>query len=303
MQSVVFTRGIPASGKSTWSRGVAASDLNKAWVRVNLDDIREMLSLPWSKEVEKLHQKVQDEAILAALRVGKNVIVDNTHIHKNSPERIITMLWECGIGVDYEIHDFPVDLATARSRNASRSNAVPDEVVARMHNDLKRATEKGLWTIEQITAKLPKVEKYTKPSVPRPQALIVDIDGTLADGTHRGPYDFDRCGEDGVHQIVHSIVNQIGCDVYIILLSGRDSKYRAVTVDWALRNQIEFDFLFMRPEGDTRRDSIIKLELFNSEIRHKFEVIGAIDDRQRVVRMWHQMGIPVLRVGDPDSDF
>lgn len=29
----------------------------------------------------------------------------------------------------------------------------------------------------------------------------------------------------------------------------------------------------------------------------------SLDDRLRVCRMWHSLGLPVFRVGDPDADF
>jgi hypothetical protein len=93
--------------------------------------------------------------------------------------------------------------------------------------------------------------------------------------------------------------------VEIVFLSGREDKFRPQTERWLnshqfypLRNQ-----LLMRPTGDRRNDAIVKQELYEKEIKGKYNVLAVFDDRLRVCRMWHSLGLPLFRVGDPDSDF
>jgi hypothetical protein len=59
------------------------------------------------------------------------------------------------------------------------------------------------------------------------------------------------------------------------------------------------------PNGkpDYRPDYIVKEEIYRRDIEPLYDVKFAIDDRLQVCRMWHSIGIPVFRVGDPDADF
>lgn len=306
MQKVIFTRGIPASGKSSWARGFIQG--NPGWTRVNLDDIRAMSGIPWSKSVEKLHTKVQDQAILAALRAGMNVIVDNTHLHKHGPDHVVQLLWEEGIEVEYSIQDFlDVHWSTCVDRNILRrvsptaddSKTVPMEAMQNMKVTLEREQAKGLWTVEELTAKYPKIETHYNPeALP---AIIIDIDGTLADNDHRSPYDYSQCGNDAlwedVAQLAHAMYH---AGNVVILCSGRDSEFRPETEKWLDHHNVSHDFLFMREQGDTRRDSVVKLELFEKNIRDKFHVKFAVDDRDRVVSIWRQLGFRCFQVQPGD---
>lgn len=56
--------------------------------------------------------------------------------------------------------------------------------------------------------------------------------------------------------------------------------------------------LFMRRTGDTRKDNIIKREIFNEHIRGKYNVLFVLDDRSRVVREWRAMGLTVFQVAE-----
>jgi hypothetical protein len=59
----------------------------------------------------------------------------------------------------------------------------------------------------------------------------------------------------------------------------------------------------MRHNGDYRKDVVVKEEMYNDHIKGKYNVTVVIDDRLQVCRMWHRLGLPLLRVGDPDADF
>ena len=61
-----------------------------------------------------------------------------------------------------------------------------------------------------------------------------------------------------------------------------------------------YDALFMRAEGDSRRDSIVKQEIFDTDVRDRWRVVGVFDDRQQVVRMWRGLGLTVFQVAEGD---
>src|ERR1035437_7883267 len=103
--TVTFFRGLSASGKSTLARELAAKT---GAIRLNLDALREMAGQPWSQEHERFVQSTQDQMALAALRSGRSVIFDNTALIEKNPRRFVTLAWEEGLNVDYQLVDVTV---------------------------------------------------------------------------------------------------------------------------------------------------------------------------------------------------
>ena len=92
--------------------------------------------------------------------------------------------------------------------------------------------------------------------------------------------------------------------VKTIVFSGRDGVCRPETEQWLRDKMIDYDDLFMRAEGDSRNDALVKLELFNKHIRGKYNVLFVLDDRPRVVQMWQDvLGLTVFAVGDQRYEF
>jgi hypothetical protein len=138
-----------------------------------------------------------------------------------------------------------------------------------------------------------------------PKAIICDIDGTLSKMSDRSPFDWKRVGEDSVKEPIKDILKKFkdAGEHTIIILSGRDSICRDETSKWLIDNDVPHDTLHMRPIRDNRKDVIVKKELFDEHIRDKFDVSFVMDDRLQVCRLWHSMGLTLLRVGDPCADF
>ena len=60
----------------------------------------------------------------------------------------------------------------------------------------------------------------------------------------------------------------------------------------------------MRSEGDCRKDTVVKKELFDTYIDHKYNVKLVLDDRKSVIRMWSfEKGLNVVDVGKPHDEF
>ncbi len=59
----------------------------------------------------------------------------------------------------------------------------------------------------------------------------------------------------------------------------------------------------MRKAGDSRKDTIVKQELLDKQIKGKYNVFCAIDDRLSVVSMWYDNGIFVFNVNQTMEDF
>ncbi|TAG17694.1 MAG: hypothetical protein EAZ22_13900 [Cytophagales bacterium] len=134
-----------------------------------------------------------------------------------------------------------------------------------------------------------------------PRCVLVDIDGTVAQMQGRYPFDWHRVGEDlPKWPVVRTVKALKNAGYKIIFFSGRDEICRADSMAW-LCNYFEWrtaDFqLFMRPVQDQRKDSDVKLDLFNQHVYDQYFVELVIDDRQQVVDMWRRkLGLTCLQV-------
>lgn len=54
----------------------------------------------------------------------------------------------------------------------------------------------------------------------------------------------------------------------------------------------------MRTTDDRRDDTIVKRELYENNIKGKYNVLFCVDDRPKVVRMWKEQGLQVMCLGD-----
>lgn len=134
-------------------------------------------------------------------------------------------------------------------------------------------------------------------------AVIFDIDGTLAILGDRSPYDWSSVFNDRINESVRELLYVfLDSDYKILIFSGRDSCCRHETEEWLTLHDIPYTDLLMRPEGDNRKDVEIKRELYDS-VKDMYRIEYAVDDRPQVCRMWHSLGLCLLKVGDPDADF
>lgn len=138
---------------------------------------------------------------------------------------------------------------------------------------------------------------------------IFDIDGTLADCSHRlhhiqkTPKDwtafFAACSDDKPIPHVIELAKALGENNEIVFVSGRSDECRSETEGW-LDKYVFASLLYMRKAGDYRDDSIIKIELLAQIRADGFEPIMAFDDRMRVVAAWRHAGIPCAQVAEGD---
>jgi predicted kinase len=304
MIKVLVLRGIPGSGKSTWARAEIAKDpLN--WVRVNNDDIRESLNgSVYSKDYENIIKSVRTYIIEEAIKNNKNVIVDNLNISKTCFKDVCKIASRFNKDIIVEEKCFDVDLQTAIERDSKRQGkACVGEDVIKMW--WKKNGGKGFSNYYPLTF------SQSKKAIIAPQAnssidnaIIVDLDGTLALIGNRSPYDAANCHLDLPNAPVVKTVQLYYENGYKVLFcSGRQRKDEEPT-----RKFIEKHFhgkyeLFMRETKDQRSDDIVKEEIYVNNIKDKYNVFLVIDDRLSVCRKWFELGLPLFRVGDPDADF
>ncbi len=293
---LLILRGIPGCGKSTFAHQWLRDNPNG--IRVNRDDIRMQM---FGKEVgvdEDIVTSVEHQMVETALKRGRSVIVDDTNIRHKYIKAFVSIAKRHGVAV--AIKQFNVDVDVAVERNTVRAalggRDVPEMVIRKMHQQLKSS---GPFNID-LEYTVEAVEPYVRP-LNKQQAYLFDIDGTLADMVARGPFEWSKVGNDNPrHQVVDTLQALYGCGYRIIVMSGRDAVCKPETIDWLDRNEIPFDEIFMRPEGDMRKDNIVKQELFDKHVRFNYDVVAVFDDRQQVVDMWRAMGVDCFQVQPGD---
>ena len=296
-----ITVGISASGKSTWADKKVQEDASKGItvVNINRDTIRFNDVLPgsdWStyKFTKAREQAVSEIALQQfndAVAAEYDIIISDTNLNEAYRNAWVERGEENGYQV--EIVDFPIALEEAWKRDAARANGVGHDVIYAQYKQ---------W--EDYIG----IKKYVS-DVSKPKAIIVDVDGTIADKGKRNPFQWDRVSEDTPRKFIIDIIKNYWAnrDIEIIFLSGRDSVCRHETLEWI---DIHFGImyqsinLYMRTQDDTRKDTIVKEELFWNHIADNYNVIAAFDDRPCVVRKWHSIGIPnVIAVADQHIEF
>ena len=297
MTRLLITRGLPGSGKTTFAR-----KLQPGVVRVNRDDLRRMLhgARLFTQWAEAQVTVAQRAAVEAVLRAKGDLIVDDTTLRGRTVRDWAELA--ARFHATFEVHDFtdvPLDECLRRDAGRPETDRVGEDAIRRMHQRYLAGKNLPLpvpWVDPGGPATV-----YAPPAG-APRVVLVDIDGTVALMNGRYPYDWGRVGDDLPNQAVIGAVRAMHAAGYgVVYCSGRDAVCRAETEAWLdLHVGVPYLGLFMRPEGDSRKDSIVKREIFDTEIRDSYEVAGVFDDRMQVVRMWRELGLTVFQVAEGD---
>lgn len=314
---------LPGAGKTTYAINKCQQD--PSWIRLSKDDIRVSLrknnNLAEDARVnEKQVLKIQDEFFVSAFKQGKNVISEDTNlnvIHIN--ERLPKLLKDNGLDdiveivVNKEFLKVPIEECIRRDTLRTGIARVGAKVIKGMWNRYKYH-----WEEKSYNKYLVRLQNYDGSKYP---AVIFDIDGTISLITDRSPFNEEKCESDLPNIPVVNLLkmmityNQI-CDLNsreqvslmkeVIFVSGRQDKAREQTLNWISKYigiKRENIILFMRKTGDSRKDSIVKEEIYKTHIEPFYMVEWVCDDRARVIReTWKALGLFTFRVGLIDED-
>jgi predicted kinase len=278
---LILTKGLPASGKTTWAKEY----IQKHPETANLckDDLR--LQLGNTNKREKRIIKVRDLLTEYYFSQSYSVIWSDTNLNPVHLRRATELAAQHQ--AQLTIQDFTnVELAECIRRDLIRPNSVGQQAIEEMYYDYLHNAEPA-----------PEID----PNLPN--CYLVDVDGTLAINHTRHPFAWDKVAEDALNPDVATMVRKLSQDTTIIVLSGRSSVCYDLTAGWLKQYEIEYKDLFMRPADDQRPDDILKSELYHLNIRDRYNVLGVIDDRPKVCRMWRRLGLSVFQVGNPDYEF
>ena len=292
MQKIIMLKGLPASGKSTWAKEKINENSN--YIRINKDDIRESITGKWTSKKEKIVISIRNSLIKTGISLGKNVIIDDTNLNPKHEQSLKTLAQE--LGVEFEVNDsfLKVPVEECVERDIKRDKSVGYKVIYKMYYDY----------LYQDPSK-----KIVNSSSKKRRCVICDIDGTLAHNYGgRNIYDLTRVKEDTPDPLVCAVLDGLdstfGIDYLdIIIVSGREDDCRKETEEWLYHNMIPYKALYMRKSGDKRDDAIVKEEIYKEFIEPEYCVLGVIDDRNKVVRMWEKLGVKVMKVGGLYNEF
>lgn len=288
----IITVGISTSGKST----LAAEMVEQGYTEINRDFIRfniVKLGADWrnykfSRQNEQLVTDIHGKMIMEAWTRGDNIIVSDTNLHAPTRNRLIGHLRD--LGYEVEVKALPIALEEAWKRDTYRTNGVGHSVIYQQHQKWNEFVGRRTY--------VPDPSKRT--------AIIVDVDGTIAEMNGRGPFDWHRVGEDKPRQEIIDMVNAMNYyhGHVMIVVSGRSDECRQETLDWMDQHDVNYAYLHMRKAGDYRKDSEVKEEIFWEHIADNYNVVAVVDDRPMMLRRWYDLKMPnVICVGNPYTEF
>lgn len=285
MPKLIIMQGLPASGKSTRAQEILQQSGNS--VRINKDLLRTMLHFnKWSGPNESLTREASRTLAKTFLAMGKNVVIDDTNLNLGTLQSWKDLAKECN--ATHTIERIDTDVKTCLKRDLGRDKTVGSHVIIQM------ALQNGLY---------PKPEKGI---------ILCDIDGTLADTSHRLHFVnrpegekkdwkgfFEAMPEDKPrHEVMATVSKHASLGYEIFLVSARPETYRIQTEAWLFSHfGTEYKALFMRGVHDSRPDTEVKKEILNKYFPDLSWIRQVIDDRPSVIRMWREQGLNVVDVG------
>jgi len=142
----------------------------------------------------------------------------------------------------------------------------------------------------------------------KPDALIVDMDGTLANVSSirhyvtrpRNEKDFDSFHRASLfvppnHEVAMIVDQCHATGMTVFVVTARRSMWERPTRDWLHKHGIPYDALCMRGNQDHRRDVEVKKDIL-TRIRKTHTPVIAIDDNPSVLALWEAEHIKTIRI-------
>lgn len=139
------------------------------------------------------------------------------------------------------------------------------------------------------------------------KTIVFDVDGTLADLNGREDYlksnkpDWKAFNTDMDRDLPNAPIVELYKTLWetgkyeMIIVSGRQERFRKVTETWLTWHEIPFKTLLMREDKDSRPDSEVKQDILRRLQGQGKKILFVVDDRQSVVDMWRANGVTCLQ--------
>jgi FMN phosphatase YigB (HAD superfamily) len=138
----------------------------------------------------------------------------------------------------------------------------------------------------------------------KPDAVIFDVDGTLADvasirhyveGPRKNFTKFHAAASlVHPHKEVAALAASLKrAGLVVIVVTSRKEQWRWHTATWLRKWEIDYDGLYMRADSDGRRDVDVKRDILVAILR-THNVVLAVDDNPSIIALWNEERIPVV---------
>lgn len=129
-QKIIICQGLPASGKSTWSKQYCID--HPEYIRVNKDDIRDFFTgIPYSFEFEEYIIKLERLYADTIISQGRSLIVDDTNFNQR-----YFNYWNNFANtyhLEVEIKKFDTSVEECIKRDLEREKSVGKAVIMNMY--------------------------------------------------------------------------------------------------------------------------------------------------------------------------
>lgn len=323
--------GVPGSGKSTLAR----EEIKRTGgISLNRDDLREeafgrdyAVSKP-QRDREELVSTVLAHRARRALAAGKTVIDDNTNTNDQALIALQKLAREHGATLEVRVVQVSIDEAKRRNnkRAADGGRLVPEHVIDKMAKRLYDSEgnpkevlfgEGSVYLVPRVTEGMRKIEEFNEareeelPLLTR-DVFVSDLDGTLVGNyealernitaPHLTRKNFQRFAEESIEapineSVVHEIEKYRQAQVGTLALTGRSDKLADDTLAF-LKNHKEalISRVAMARKGDFRGDYHAKRTQVERWLEEGYNIVGAADDREQSIALWHDFGVHVSRV-------
>ncbi len=123
---LIICKALPASGKTTWATEYVRA--HPRTVRVNRDDLRmQLFGCEFKRSREPFIIVAQNALIVAALKDGRSVVVDDTNLHESNEVRLRAIAKR--YRAEVVVQEFDVPVAECIRRDAARPNPVGAKVI------------------------------------------------------------------------------------------------------------------------------------------------------------------------------
>ena len=136
--------------------------------------------------------------------------------------------------------------------------------------------------------------------------VCVDIDGVLADATHRQhllnsrwrDWDsfFEEAGGDGLLAQQAVLLEVFASDYVVALVTARPAWISTITMTWLTEHDVRWDLLVMRDNSDLRRSAAMKTAAVEQLRERGLEPVLALDDDPRNVVAYANSSIPCVYI-------
>lgn len=303
---IILTRGIQASGKSTYALNWV-KESPETRIRFNWDSLRNMFGEYCVPKREKscLISNITNTFLETAMTDGWNIIIDNMNLNPKYWDNIqnkidLFNIKHTDIKYKLEFKDFfSTPIEECIRRDSMRELPIGEKVIKQTYRKYRSFIAKEL-----CNSYYNNIKKYDDT---KKNCIIVDMDATLCYNLSGRPFYGEGSAEGMINDIpskpIIDLVEQYtkNDNIDVIVLTGREDteSSRIATETWLINNvKGKVNKVLMREKNNYISGPECKLSIYKKEIEPYYNVLFVLEDSSKVVKMWRDNGITCLQVND-----